>query len=89
MSHANETIQLNNSKRTWGRHWGPWSPEQNAIIFASIPAWSMFALDENGTSDGCDVKLTKWKQHEAERILQQPAFKTLPNNVSSVTFLLI
>jgi hypothetical protein len=60
----------------------PWSTAQLAIIEAALPRWLEFSINENGSLEGRDLRLTNWKKTEAERILKLPEFETLPDGVS-------
>lgn len=59
---------------------GPWTKEQFTILQQSLPALEEFFATRK--LDGRDVRLTKWKQDEADRVLQLPAFKELKDGVS-------
>jgi hypothetical protein len=63
-------------------HVSPWTAEQLAVLQTSLPSWIKFSFEDNGTLDGRDKKLTKWKQDEANRILRLPEFQFLPEGVS-------
>jgi len=59
-----------------------WTKDQQAIIDNSLPAWYKFALIDNKNKKGRDAIFTKWKQEEADRILNMAAFNQLPSGVS-------
>jgi hypothetical protein len=63
---------------------GPFTKEQNKLIEQSFTDWHEFSLVKNPQDEGRGPagKLTKWKQQEAEKILQDPLFEELPADVS-------
>jgi hypothetical protein len=61
---------------------GLWSAEQTARINQSLPRWHAFSLVENKDADGRDAMFTIWKKAEADKILEDKAFKILPTDVS-------
>ena len=63
---------------------GPWSTEQNRLIENALPKWHEFSLVENKDLEGRDQKLTQWKKREAERIMSDPKFGAIPENVRRI-----
>jgi hypothetical protein len=68
-----------------GRH-GRWTDEQLHVIESiHLPRWQRYAFaevkDTAGNAQSRQRLLTRWKQDEAEAILQKPEFSTLPEGV--------
>jgi hypothetical protein len=78
---------INHSTSNVGRT-GPWTKEHLAIIDKSIPNWHDFCLGLHKDLSGRDPMFTTWKRSEADRILSLKEFKTLPDGVSPLHFLI-
>jgi hypothetical protein len=69
-----------------GGRQGRWTDEQLRIIESvHLPRWHEFAFVENKNTPARTRQkvFTRWKQDEAETILQKPEFSILPDDVSS------
>jgi hypothetical protein len=72
--------------RNIGGRAGRWTTEQDGVINAALKPWHISSLETYRHLKGNDTMLTDWKKTKADWILQHPAFKDLPPDVSHLDY---